>query len=255
VDGGGSADGAGGRCEAVGSLLRACRSLGSSTFYGPTYVPSYEGGSGILSNDPAQNPNFYNYSMVYMVYCDGASYSGNLEQPVVVGSQTIYFRGHRILQGLFTDIFENQGAAGATDLVLSGCSAGGLATYHHCDEWASFAQKYAAPNAKVRCVPDAGYFVDLPNVNNLQVIRPEYQYVFQMQNTSGGVDASCIAATAPANQWQCFFAQYSLPYISTPVFVVNSGYDVRGCGSGNVCLHTRISHHSPPFALCSRGRR
>jgi hypothetical protein len=229
-----------------------CRSLGSSTYYGPTFVPTGEGGNGILSNDSTLNPTFYNYSMVFMVYCDGASYSGNVEQPVVVNGQTIYFRGHRILQGLFTDIFENQGAKGATDLVLSGCSAGGLAVYHHCDEWASFAAKYAAPGAKVRCVADGGYFVDLPNVNDVEVIRPEYQYVFQMQNTSGGVDASCIESTAPENQWICFFAQYALPHISTPMFVVNSGYDVRDWwglrlfGPGTLLI---------PRWLCSGGRR
>jgi hypothetical protein len=221
-------------------------------------VPSYEGGDGILSNDPSINPQFANFSMVYIIYCDGASYSGNVAAPVKVGSQTIYFRGHSIYQGILTDLYENQGMRGASELVLAGCSAGGLAAYVHCDEWSAWAQKYAAPGAKTRCIPDAGYFIDAPNVNNVGVIRPEYQYVFNMQNCSSGVDQSCIAAVSPSNAWQCFFPQYSIQHTTTPVFAVNSGYDVRvarreaahgfglgwqGPGAGGVCAVVADGEH------------
>jgi hypothetical protein len=40
--------------------------------------------------------------------------------------------------------------------LLSGCSAGGLATFHHCDNFT----KYLPTNASVKCMSDAGFFLD-----------------------------------------------------------------------------------------------
>lgn len=41
--------------------------------------------------------------------------------------------------------------------LLSGCSAGGLATFVHCDNFKSLLPK----DASVKCLSDAGFFLDL----------------------------------------------------------------------------------------------
>ena len=33
---------------------------------------------GFLSDDPAVNPDFHNWNMVYVIYCDGSSFAGNV---------------------------------------------------------------------------------------------------------------------------------------------------------------------------------
>ena len=48
-----------------------------------------------------------------------------------------------------------QGLKLATDVVVSGCSAGGLATYLHVDDWASMFSK----SVKVVGMPDSGFFL------------------------------------------------------------------------------------------------
>ena len=53
-------------------LERSKTSLGSSTFWGPT--ASF---NGFLSDEAMYNPQFYNWNVVYLKYCDGASFSGN----------------------------------------------------------------------------------------------------------------------------------------------------------------------------------
>lgn len=40
--------------------------------------------------------------------------------------------------------------------LLSGCSAGGLASFLHCDNFT----KYLPENASVKCLSDAGFFLD-----------------------------------------------------------------------------------------------
>lgn len=60
-----------------------------------------------------------------------------------------------------------------------------------------------------------------------------------MQNASAGLDDDCVAARGLADacgdplftlhvdpfRWNCYFPQYSYPYISTPTFVSNPTYD------------------------------
>jgi len=55
--------------------------------------------------------------------------------------------------------FQGLGMNKATDVLVSGMSAGGLATFLHVDAIASW-----LPQAKVFGVPDSGFFLDLPDV-------------------------------------------------------------------------------------------
>ena len=75
----------------------------------------------------------------------GGSQTGDLTEAVVVGTDTIYYRGHRILRAMIPYVLANEGVADATDVVISGCSAGGLSTFLHADEWQAALQ----PSVKV----------------------------------------------------------------------------------------------------------
>jgi hypothetical protein len=47
-----------------------------------------------------------------------------------------------------------------------------------------------------------------------------------MQNCSGGVNQACIKAMTPKDEtWKCFMAQYTEPFITSPLFGLNSIYD------------------------------
>ena len=61
--------------------------------------------------------------------------------------------------------------------------------------------------------------------------RPSYQTVAHDQNVSGTVNADCAAAHPADKQWKCFMAQYTLPHIKTPNFIVNSFYDAWQAGA------------------------
>lgn len=127
-------------------LGRSKTALGSSKSYAPTR--RFTGG--YFSSDPTQNPLMWNWTKAYLPYCDGGSQTGEREEPVTVGSSTIFYRGHRILRAV-QDYLGSTTLKDATDIVVSGCSAGGLATYLHADEWAA-----AFPAARVTAMPDSG---------------------------------------------------------------------------------------------------
>ena len=100
--------------------------------------------------DPAQNPLMYNWNSVEIRYCDGASVSGDKVTPTVHANTTLHFRGRAILDAEIKSLLFDRGMKDATDVIVSGCSAGGLATFLHCDHWAAAINK-ANGATKVAC--------------------------------------------------------------------------------------------------------
>ena len=142
----------GGWCSSMPDCAaRANSTLGSSKTYAlrSTTVMQEQA---YLSNDPAANPLFHNFTRVYLPYGDGTSQLGDVFAPVVVaaGAPPIYFRGARVLRAVIA-FLRAEGLAGAKEVVVSGCSAGGLSTYAHADTWAA-----ALPGARVVAMPDSG---------------------------------------------------------------------------------------------------
>lgn len=194
---------------------RSFTNLGSSTKWSSQMELA-----GFLNNNSDTNPIFANYSVVFVPYCDGASFSGNKDEPITIKDKKLYFRGHRILSAVMDALINNEGLKEAEAVILTGCSAGGLATYLHLDYVRS-----RFPNIDVHGLADAGYFIDAANTNNQMYIRSQYAYVYHMQNCSGGVNNDCVMSKTGNDSWQCFMAQYTYPHIMTPMFVLNSEYD------------------------------
>eukprot|EP00850_Spirogloea_muscicola_P012126 SM000077S21600 [mRNA] locus=s77:482328:486100:- [translate_table: standard] len=197
-------------------LARSYTSLGSTA----NIANDLELG-GFFSSDPEQNPDFYNWNVAYMKYCDGASFSGDVEEPVVVMGRKLYFRGKRIMDAVIDELLQKRGLADADQVIISGCSAGGLAAYMHCD----YVRAKLPASATVKCLPDSGVFLDIKDVAGRYHIREKYKYVYYMQGAKAGANEACLADKPAEDQYQCFFAQYTLPYIKTPTFVLNSNYD------------------------------
>ena len=124
------------------------------------------------------------------------------------------------------------GLADATDVVVSGCSAGGLATFLNCDRWASAVHTAAGPTAKVRCLPDSAMFLDhqdpLAASDAAAFEHPGFHdaLVWAFEAMEMATDSSCLASyEAAGEQWRCAFAQHLWPHIETPTYVINSKFD------------------------------
>ncbi|KAK7270487.1 hypothetical protein RIF29_23666 [Crotalaria pallida] len=61
-----------------------------------------------------------------------------------------------------------------------GCSAGGLATFHHCDNFA----EHLSSNANVKCLSDAGFFLDGRDINSKYTARNFFKGVVELQFTN-----------------------------------------------------------------------
>ena len=117
---------------------RAGTHLGSSTNYSGIKDDVLSGGAhGLLSNSSDTNPVFANATKVWVMYCDGASVSGQRSAPVVNDDTQVaaplYYRGKAILDAVLAELLGPQGMSGAEQLVVTGCSAGALAVHLHLD--------------------------------------------------------------------------------------------------------------------------
>eukprot|EP01045_Picozoa_sp_COSAG04_P021879 COSAG04_NODE_2394_length_4214_cov_1.506197_5_plen_411_part_00 len=212
---------------------RSLAYLGSSSLDTPSTLHWAEPGKSYLSTDPATNPSFWNWTMVYLRYCDGSSFSGRRTQPIQAagqqGPRPIYHRGNYILRAIVSELLGSGGLASASHVVVSGDSAGGLATYLHAHQW----RELLPSTADVVALPDSGFFREWRDTEPegcTATYAEDMQSIFSAANTSGGLAPACLSAHASA-PWECMFAVNAAPHIPVPYFMLQSRYDTWQVGS------------------------
>jgi len=185
----------------------------------------------LFSRDPEENPMFHNWHTVFLRYCDGASFAD------VKGGANF----QAILRGLLT-----VGLSNATDVVISGCSAGAVAAALH-----SGTVQRVLPHAFVAALLDSGVFPDWSRPEpgsvrgrpHVAVLGPppgiwpldaELRRAFEERGLAqAGVVPTVCLERHPGNAWRCLFLEYLLPFVGVPAFVLQSRFDssnVRGLG-------------------------
>jgi hypothetical protein len=172
--------------------------------------------------DPASTQN-----LAILWYGDGASFSGYREEPVPVGEgASLYFRGARNLDASLDRLLA-LGLSEASTVIISGGSAGGLATFLHLDHYHKRITTEARADARVVGNPDCGFFLDHPGGpfgKGRSSYPEEMKYVFGMQAASGSLSPECQQALGPES-WKCIMAPHAAPFIKTPWFAFQSRFD------------------------------
>jgi hypothetical protein len=70
---------------------------------------------------------------VFAHYCDGSSFSSYRPDPISTAKGPMWFRGRANLAATLEQLNAAHGLGTASELILSGGSAGGLAVYYHLD--------------------------------------------------------------------------------------------------------------------------
>ncbi|XP_031106566.1 pectin acetylesterase 8-like [Ipomoea triloba] len=106
----------------------------------------------ILRQSSDTNPDFCDWNRVYINYCDGSSFTGDVD--TVDPATNLTYRGGRIFTVVMDDLLK-KGMKIAKNAILSGTSAGGTAAILHCDRFRSLLPF----DAKVKCFSDSAYFL------------------------------------------------------------------------------------------------
>ncbi|GLT38575.1 hypothetical protein SLA2020_128170 [Shorea laevis] len=199
----------GGWCNNVRTCVYRKKTRHGSSTYMEKQIPF----TGILSDKAEENPDFFNWNRIKLRYCDGASFSGDSEDKAA----ELQFRGHRIWLAAVEDLM-SKGMHNAKQALLSGCSAGGLASILHCDEF----RNLFPSTTKVKCLSDAGLFLDVVDVSGGRTLRNMYHGVVGLQGVQDSLPRICTNHLDPTS---CFFPQNLIGNIRTPLFILNAAYD------------------------------
>ena len=222
----------GGWCISLSDCrARANTTLGSSVGYGAELAMPDQ----LLSSNATINPLLHNWNVAYLTYCDGGSFVGDAVASDAQGA--LHFRGRANKEATLATLLARHELASASEVVISGGSAGGLAAFIHADWWCD-AIRTATGGSLSKCaaLPDSGFFLDYESPHATAVPPPaKYKggyfraymgWAFDAFNASGGLHADCVAAMANRGTPNlCMFAEHTAPFIHTPLFALQSEYD------------------------------
>ncbi|KAI3804558.1 hypothetical protein L1987_26192 [Smallanthus sonchifolius] len=201
----------GGWCNNVTNCLaRRDTRLGSSK-----QMLTTETFSGMFHNKPKYNPDFYDWNRIKVRYCDGASFTGDVEE--VDPKTNLHFRGARIFRAVIEDLLA-KGIKNAKNAMLVGCSAGGLTSILQCDNFRSL----LPATMKVKCLSDAGFFINAKTIIGTSHIEGFFADVVKTHGSAKVLSPACTSKMSPG---LCFFPQNMIQYIETPIFLINAAYD------------------------------
>jgi len=215
----------GGFCQSLSDCqARAMTRLGSTLQDPPTMTLDRL----YFTRSLAASPLLGSFTFAFVRYCDGGYFSGERTLPVTHNGTRLHFNGLWIVHAVFNALRLGQ----ANEVVIGGCSAGGIHVLAHLDSLRSMLPS----SVSVVGFADSGFYIDVPFFTKLKrfVVSPNGQNATQLLNRA------CVAAF-PGAMEKCLIAQRAVPFVQTPTFVWQSRYDMdqRSCELTAACAASR----------------
>jgi len=171
------------------------------------------------------NPVLKHAHKIFLKYCSSDAFMGNGE------AHGLQFRGAKIVEAVFKDLVKKHklghplGGSNEHLVVFGGESAGARGAMVHLDSVLDYIGKVPS-KVKVVGFLDSPLWIDLPPETNKFVgFRKSCRFVYAMANTTSVLGSDCLAAHPPPNEFKCIMAQYRMPWIKTPYFLIASQFD------------------------------
>ena len=121
-----------------------------------------------------------------------------------------------------TDLTTKHGIHAASEVILTGGSAGGMSVFLHADFIR--AGLGLRSSAAFGAVPLSGFFLDRVNVYGEPVFQMQARGMYQLANPSAGLPRNCVSER-PLDVASCIFPEHAYNSIDSPIFVVDSTLD------------------------------
>ena len=199
------------------------------------------GQAAYMSSSSSRNPVMSKWNKVFVRNCDGSSFTSGRWSPWAGDESdddddndgSIFMQGKFILQGVFDDLIKDKHLGHADEVVLAGCSAGGLSVMLHADRVADWIRQAATDllrpkpeNIEVRAYADSGFFLDESCGDGDQDYNARMRFLYDTHNARDGLNQRCVEHFAPTEEeYKCLFAENAIRFLETPVFVAQSMLD------------------------------
>ncbi|XP_022861935.1 pectin acetylesterase 12-like [Olea europaea var. sylvestris] len=194
----------GGWCNSIRSCVYRKKTRRGSSTYFEKIIPF----TGILSNKAQENPGQFAKKLLKILLCH-AEISTPSDSFINQETSSCDTCGSCVVFPLIRALFQ---------ALLSGCSAGGLASILHCDKF----RNLFPGRTKVKCLSDAGLFMDVIDVSGGHTIRNFFAGVVSLQGVQRNLPSTCTNHLDPTS---CFFPQNLIANVRTPLFILNAAYD------------------------------
>ncbi|XP_072915979.1 carboxylesterase notum2-like [Hemitrygon akajei] len=197
--------------------------------------PLIQRGSGILSSEPEENPQWWNANIVFVPYCSSDVWSGTAPK----SRQADYaFMGALILREVIKDLVP-KGIKLAKIVMLAGTSAGGTGVLLNIERIANLLAQLGA-DVQVRGLVDSGWFLDnkQPQQNECTDVTscsPNYVIKKGLRLWNSVIPERCRQQFR-REEWQCFFGHRIYSSLRSPVFVVQWLFDEEQLKMENIQL-------------------
>jgi len=151
---------------------------------------------------------------------------------------------------VFAKLSADYGLDEATDIVIAGSSAGGLAVFLHSSY---FHRIFDGDRTKLVLLPSGGFFARSNGHRHSTRWADRMKYAFSMQNgTSSIVDSQCLAKHR-GDESECVFPGNLIRDVMNPMFILNSQFDewqsvhILGTAAMDEALLTQFGHSLARF--------
>mmetsp|Transcript_1050 Transcript_1050/g.2606 ORF Transcript_1050/g.2606 Transcript_1050/m.2606 type:complete len:484 (+) Transcript_1050:244-1695(+) len=220
---------------------------GGTTKEDPEYLDIKEMGdqAAHLSSNSNRNPMMHDWNKVFVRNCDGSSFTSS-RPGIFTGADDgdddddndgLYMQGKQILDGVVSDLLFNKHLGHAREVVIAGCSAGGLAVMIHADSIAERIRGNAlnlrrpdAADIKIRALADSGFFLAESCGDGDQDYHARMEWLYENHNSLGGLNPKCVASYGEnaTDYHMCLFAEVAVRHLETPLFIAQSIMDGWG---------------------------
>lgn len=207
----------------------ACKSQLTTSLGSSNYFPADSGSSSwyLASGYCPYNPYLCSWNHVNLPYCSQDLFSGQVTQPTEK-TWGLYFSGHLVLESVLDELEATAGLGDATDIILTGASAGGIGVWYNVDY---IAKRF--PKARVTAATIAGFYFDATfyegtnhTINSLADFRRDaWPATYELY--SAYVDESCKTAmeAAGVHPGACMLSNNSYPYIEADSYAIQAQTD------------------------------
>lgn len=196
---------------------RSKTNLGSSSIGWPDTISP----GGILSTDPNKS-KFAGWTKIVFGYCDGSMHQGYRKNPISYKGVDLYFRGAAVTRSNFKWVQTRYNLRGAEQVILTGSSAGGVATFL----WTNYLRTLVSRPNNVVSIPDSGVFL---NFTTYQTNEPLLNTIvvnnFKMANIDEKTPLGLCNLKYKNEEYKCLFFEYAFTSIEARTLVINSEYD------------------------------
>ena len=137
----------------------------------------------------------------------------------------LFFRGRYNVEGIIGTLAEDENLGAATDVVIGGCSSGGVAVFSNADHLHHVLTDRLSPTTRIASIANSGYYL---NVNTEPWVKPP----LLMANLTSTLPQRCVHSTQWRDRpWFCVVAEVAAPFIEQmPVFAWQSQFDANQLG-------------------------